>query len=158
MSLPTTAPGDSCPLFLFVQSLKSDEEAENAKGPQNELFEAKGKAVASRSVLSPVLRKLQQLGLWTGSQPSIISWEVSSVEGVRGGPLLPGGGSFAADIEAATAFSASPVARPSDGDHWLRRQGGSTPLHGLQGPAPLLWMSSPPPPAVDEQPPPTVDE
>lgn len=92
--------GDSCPLFLFVQSLKSDEEAESAKGPQNELFEAKGKALASCLVLSPVLRKLQQLGLWTVSQPSIISWEACSVDGVLGGPLLQGGSSY----EAATAF------------------------------------------------------
>lgn len=130
--LTATSSGDSCPLFLFVQSLKSEEEAESAKGPQNELFEAKGKALASRLVLSPEPRKLQQLGLWTVSQPSIIFWEACGVDGVLGGPLLQAGSSY----EAATAFSASPEARPSDGDHWLRRQCGSSTLHGLQGPAP----------------------
>lgn len=91
-----------------MQSLKSEEEAESAKGPQNELFEAKGKALASRLVLSPGPRKPQQLGLWTVSQPSIIFWEACGVDGVLGGPLLQGGSSY----EAATAFSASPEARP----------------------------------------------
>lgn len=38
-------------LFVFLQSLKSDEEAESAKEPQNELFEAQGKATDSWLVL-----------------------------------------------------------------------------------------------------------
>lgn len=38
-------------LFSFSQSLKSDEEAESAKEPQNELFEARGKATESWSML-----------------------------------------------------------------------------------------------------------
>lgn len=33
-------------LFIFLQSLKSDEEAESAKEPENELLETQGKAMA----------------------------------------------------------------------------------------------------------------
>lgn len=77
-------------LFSFSQSLKSDEEAESAKEPQNELFEARGKATASWLCSLPLTSalKFKELGHWSVSQPCVISWEACRVGGVPRGPLL----------------------------------------------------------------------
>ena len=110
--------GDSHVLFfLFFQSLKSDEETESAKDPQNELFEAQGKAwPCGRCHLWPVLGCQA-----AGHQPRTISWEVPSVGGVPGGPFSWGQG----------PSSGRPLrSDPRAGGRWLREQ-----LHGLGGPA-----------------------
>lgn len=90
--------------FIFLQSLKSDEEGESAKEPQNELFEAKGKAMASWLVL-PFTSALKAPGAGlSNSEPAKYNFlEVCNVGGVPGGPLLEGGSSY----EAVTLSSAS---------------------------------------------------
>lgn len=94
-------------LFLFFQSLKSDEEADSAKEPQNELFEAQGKAWPCG-----------ECPLWSvlgcqaaGCQRKRISWEVPSVGGLSGVPFSWGGPS-----------SEIPEVRSLGRGCWLREQ------------------------------------
>lgn len=70
-------------LFLFFQSLKSDEEADSTKEPQNELFEAQGKAWPCGECPLWSVLGLQA----AGCQRKRISWEVPSVGGLSGVPF-----------------------------------------------------------------------
>ena len=95
-------------LFLFFpQSLKSDEEADSTKEPQNELFEAQGKAwLCGECPLWSVLGCQA-----AGCQQKRIFWEVPSVGGLSRVPFFLGG-------VPALRFLIRPLGRGC----WLREQ------------------------------------
>lgn len=86
----TSSSGASHPsLYIFPQSLKSDEEAKSAKEPQNELLEAQGNAVPILGAFC-LWPELGELGCQAVHSHSCNSWEMCTVAGFPGGPLLQG--------------------------------------------------------------------